>query len=100
MSPNSSPTMVLQAENVLTEPEISNVRGSYKSRLESQLAAVGSYTPAAAPMLQSQWSDMVWPARSEAVFDPATGVDRDTLVRVGKASVKVPDGFVRVRLCF
>lgn len=45
-------------------------------------------------MLEDQWKGIVWPASAEANYDPETGVDRDTLTRIGKASVAVPDGFV------
>ena len=45
-------------------------------------------------MLEGQWSGMVWPTSSVAEHDPATGVDRAILDKVGKASVVVPEGFV------
>jgi probable 2-oxoglutarate dehydrogenase E1 component DHKTD1 len=45
-------------------------------------------------MLQDQWSGMVWPASEEARSDPDTGVERETLKAIGRASVTVPDGFV------
>ena len=37
---------------------------------------------------------MVWPASKEAVFNPETGLEKETLLNVGRASVQVPDGFV------
>ena len=46
-------------------------------------------------MLKDQWSNMVWPASEEAISDPDTGVERETLKLIGRASVKVPDEFVR-----
>lgn len=46
-------------------------------------------------MLEDQWSGMVWPASKEANNDPDTGVDKKVLQDIGKASVTVPDGFVR-----
>jgi len=45
-------------------------------------------------MLGGQWAGIVWPASPEAEYDPETGVGRETLVRVGRASVDVPVGFV------
>ncbi|KAK1228005.1 hypothetical protein PQX77_008968 [Marasmius sp. AFHP31] len=83
----------LIAEEVLKEEEASNVRASYKETLEKALSGVSSYQPTA-PMLQEQWSDMVWPASGKATGDPDTGVDKDTLITVGKASITVPEGFV------
>ena len=37
---------------------------------------------------------MVWPASDEAEHDPKTGVDRNVLEKVGRASIAVPEGFV------
>lgn len=45
-------------------------------------------------MLEKQWSGLVWPASKEAVRDPDTGVNEEALVRIGNASVNVPEGFV------
>ncbi|KAF8879401.1 dehydrogenase E1 and transketolase domain-containing protein 1 [Infundibulicybe gibba] len=74
----------LISENVLDDKEISGLRTSYKSHLNSELAQVDSY---------DQWNGLVWPASKEANHTPETGVDRDTLVKVGKASIAVPPGF-------
>lgn len=46
-------------------------------------------------MLEEQWSGMVWPVSAEANPSPKTGVDRQLLEKVGKASVTLPEGFVR-----
>jgi probable 2-oxoglutarate dehydrogenase E1 component DHKTD1 len=46
-------------------------------------------------MLKEQWGSMVWPASEEAISDPDTGVERETLKVIGRASVKVPDEVVR-----
>ena len=45
-------------------------------------------------MLQKQWAGLVWPASEDAVRNPETGVNQETLVKVGKASVDVPEDFV------
>jgi hypothetical protein len=37
---------------------------------------------------------MVWPMSERAEYNPETGVEEGTLVRVGKASVQAPEGFV------
>ncbi|KAK7041441.1 hypothetical protein VNI00_009307 [Paramarasmius palmivorus] len=79
-------------EDVLTEEDVIDVRSAYKANLEQALSGVSSYRPAA-PMLQEQWNGMVWPASKEASDDPVTGVDKDILVNIGKASVMVPEGF-------
>ncbi|KJA23080.1 hypothetical protein HYPSUDRAFT_40201 [Hypholoma sublateritium FD-334 SS-4] len=82
----------LISEEVLTETDINAVRGSYKAHLESELAKVPAYGPSAS-MLEKQWTGMVWPASPKAIHDPATGVDVDILKKIGRASVKVPEGF-------
>lgn len=87
----------LLTEGVLTAADISNVRGNWKSHLESELAKVtassGPFTPAFAPVMDGAWKGMVWPASEEANHDPETGVDRGLLEKVGRASVKVPENF-------
>lgn len=45
-------------------------------------------------MLKGEWKGLVWPGSPEAVREPETGVDTETLVKVGKASTCVPGGFV------
>lgn len=46
-------------------------------------------------MLKQQWRNIVWPRNTEAKssVDINTGVEKDTLKRVGEASVWVPEGF-------
>jgi len=46
-------------------------------------------------MLSRQWKDIVWPGSKEALpsVDIITGVDKDILKRVGRASVWIPEGF-------
>lgn len=88
-----------QAEDILTPEDINAVRSSYKGHLESELAKVPSYAPSAS-MLEGQWKGMVWPASAEAVYDPVTGVDVNTLKDIGRASVKVPEGFVRFSISY
>ncbi|KAF8069209.1 dehydrogenase E1 and transketolase domain-containing protein 1 [Lyophyllum atratum] len=82
----------LKAEEILTETDIADVRSAYKSHLDTELSKVASFVPQAS-MLEDQWKGIVWPASKEAEFDPETGVDQETLVKIGRASVAVPDGF-------
>ncbi|KAI0719660.1 dehydrogenase E1 and transketolase domain-containing protein 1 [Fomitopsis betulina] len=85
----------LISENVLTEEAATAIRASYKSFLTSELEAAGSRAPVKpdAVMFKGSWSGMVWPANPDALHDPETGVDHETLLRVGRASVTVPDDF-------
>ncbi|PPQ70860.1 hypothetical protein CVT26_014083 [Gymnopilus dilepis] len=82
----------LIAEEILSMEDVSSVRTSYKAYLEEELTKVPTYKPSAS-ILQDQWSGIVWPTSADANHDPATGVDREVLQKVGKASVAVPEGF-------
>ncbi|KAF7984618.1 hypothetical protein HWV62_12831 [Athelia sp. TMB] len=82
----------LISDDVIARDEAASLRSSYKARLDSHLGEIASYTPSAS-MLADQWSGMVWPASTEANPSPKTGVDRQLLEKVGKASVTVPEGF-------
>ncbi|PPQ78664.1 hypothetical protein CVT25_010552 [Psilocybe cyanescens] len=82
----------LVTEEVLTLEDINTVRTSYKSKLEAELARMASYVPSAS-MLEKQWAGIVWPASVEAQHDPSTGVEKEKLEKIGKASVAVPEGF-------
>ncbi|TFK59686.1 dehydrogenase E1 and transketolase domain-containing protein 1 [Pluteus cervinus] len=82
----------LIAEQALTEKDITDLRSSYKAHLESELAKTPSYEPTQT-VLGGRWSSMVWPTGKDADFNPKTGVEIDTLKKVGEASVQVPGGF-------
>ncbi|KAJ7781815.1 thiamine diphosphate-binding protein [Mycena maculata] len=79
-------------EGVLDENEIASIRAAYKSELDAALSRVSSYVPSAS-MLEKQWKGMVWPASPSAERNPETGVEPEQLRDVGRASVKIPDGF-------
>lgn len=52
-------------------------------------------------MLEGQWQSMAWPRdalKDAAARNPDTGVRKEVLEEVGKASVAVPEGFVRLLL--
>ncbi|KAJ3715573.1 Transketolase, pyrimidine binding domain-containing protein [Lentinula guzmanii] len=70
----------LIADETLTPEDINSIRTQYRSQLDAALA-------------QAQWAGMVWPKSAGAIINPDTGVERDLLERVGRASVRVPEGF-------
>ncbi|KAI0353832.1 dehydrogenase E1 and transketolase domain-containing protein 1 [Trametes cingulata] len=81
-------------ENVLTKDAAESVRAQHKEFLASELSAAASHKPGSVvSALQGQWKGLVWPASRDAVWDPETGVEVDTLKRVGRASVSTPEGF-------
>ena len=84
---------------MLSPETISDVRRSYKTQLESELATTPSYVPTVS-RLEEQWTGMVWPTSKDAIHDPATGVNESSLQKVGKASVAVPEGFVCIFISF
>ncbi|KAI0084520.1 dehydrogenase E1 and transketolase domain-containing protein 1 [Irpex rosettiformis] len=94
-SRQSVPTLYeeqLISERVISSETAKSVRESYKAYLNDELSKSDSYTPSAS-MLQQQWAGLLWPGSQDAVRSPETGVDQDTLVKVGKASVDVPEDF-------
>lgn len=82
----------LIADDVMTSEEILSLRTDYKAHLDTALAQVPTYVPSQT-MLKNQWEGMVWPTSPEAAHEPETGVPREVLSRVVKASVEVPAGF-------
>lgn len=54
-----------------------------------------AYTPPM-PNFMGEDSDLVSPISGQAEHTPTTGVNKQTLLEVGKASVHVPEGFVSV----
>ncbi|KAJ6508615.1 Transketolase, pyrimidine binding domain-containing protein [Mycena sanguinolenta] len=79
-------------EEILDTSKIASVRAAYKSELEAALSRVSSHVPSAS-MLEKQWKGMVWPASPSANRNPETGVEQERLKVVGRASVKIPEGF-------
>ncbi|KAG6864116.1 hypothetical protein C0991_012381, partial [Blastosporella zonata] len=82
----------LKLEETIDAQTIASVREAHRTHLDVELAAVPSFKPTAS-MLQAQWSGMVWPASEDAVFEPETSVNEETLRTVGRASVAVPENF-------
>ncbi|KAJ7134754.1 dehydrogenase E1 and transketolase domain-containing protein 1 [Mycena epipterygia] len=82
----------LITEEILDPNKIASIRSAYKSELDGALSRVASHVPSAS-MLEKQWKGMVWPASSSADRNPETGVLEEQLKEVGRASVKIPDGF-------
>ena len=105
-----------QDEGVITREEADDVRAKHRAFLDAELekssssssnAPASNSSDAMYKPLSGTWKGMVWPTNTNSnaqsasdskhvhVMDPGTGVDIDTLRKVGGASVKVPDGFVR-----
>ncbi|KAG9031063.1 hypothetical protein FRB95_003174 [Tulasnella sp. JGI-2019a] len=83
----------LQDDGTITRAEADAHRTSYKQHLEENLKRVEQFEPEA-DMLQGKWKGIVWPAnKAEADHNPQTGVDKETLMRVGWASVETPSDF-------
>ncbi|KAF8498860.1 dehydrogenase E1 and transketolase domain-containing protein 1 [Gautieria morchelliformis] len=86
----------LVESEILPACDTQNIRDAYRTHLDTQLAAVQSHQPTA-DMLGGKWSGLVWPgpptSPSVIVHNPATGLDLDTLRRIGHHSVEVPEGF-------
>ncbi|VDB88235.1 unnamed protein product [Peniophora sp. CBMAI 1063] len=92
----SVPTLyeeALVSDEILSADAAANVRSSYKAHLQSRLDAVDSYKPTLPAPGNPEWNKLVWPPSAEAQRNPETGVSRDVLQQVGRASVAVPGGF-------
>jgi hypothetical protein len=57
------------------------------------LSKVDEYKPKS-EMLEGKWSKLVWPNSEAAKHEPDTGVPRDILIEVAKASVELHSDFV------
>ncbi|TRM58893.1 thiamine diphosphate-binding protein [Schizophyllum amplum] len=90
----------LVEDGKLTAAEAEQERTTYRAELEAELAREGARDsttgePAYKPEWKAPpgWESMVWPASSDAIRAPDTGVDERTLAEIGRASVAVPEGF-------
>lgn len=84
-----------QTENLISKEDVSALRTSYKSHLDEHLAQADAYKRSTAALFQGQWKGIVWPASEDAVRDPDTGYEEEELKVIGRASVGVPEDFVR-----
>ncbi|WWC87694.1 oxoglutarate dehydrogenase (succinyl-transferring), E1 component [Kwoniella dendrophila CBS 6074] len=82
----------LKQQDILSEESASKLRQEYTAYLEEQFSRMESYQPES-NMLQVKWKNFVWPAESHADHNPDTGVDKQQLVEIAKASVTLPDNF-------
>ena len=69
------------------------MRKSFTATLDADMNKIDEYKPKS-EMLEGKWSDLVWPNSESAKHEPDTGVERDTLIEVAKASVTLADDFV------
>ncbi|WVQ94500.1 oxoglutarate dehydrogenase (succinyl-transferring), E1 component [Kwoniella sp. CBS 9459] len=82
----------LKEQDELPAEQASADRKAYVAQLEEQFAKSENYKPKS-EMLEGKWNGFAWPADSGAQHAPETGVDKDQLIEVAKASVDVPDSF-------
>lgn len=85
---------------IINETVANTFRKDCVAYLQSELEQSTSYKPTSEwdpgqekSVARGKWNDMVWPASSAANYHPETGVNKDTLMKVGRASVKTTDGF-------
>jgi probable 2-oxoglutarate dehydrogenase E1 component DHKTD1 len=83
----------LQSDGVISSDEASQLRKAFTATLDADLGKIDEYKPKS-DMLEGKWSKLVWPNSEAASHEPDTGVDRDVLVKVAKASVTLPEDFV------
>lgn len=95
LSPESVWTLTIQKEGVISSEQAADLRKSYTATLDADLVKVDDYKPKS-DMLEGKWSKLVWPNSDAAKHEPGTGVDRELLTEVAKASVALPDNFVSI----
>jgi probable 2-oxoglutarate dehydrogenase E1 component DHKTD1 len=69
------------------------LRKSFTATLDTDMNKIDEYKPKS-EMLEGKWSELVWPNSELAKHEPDTGVERNTLIEVAKASVTLPEDFV------
>ena len=82
----------LVAEGVLSQDEADGMVNDMQSRLEADFAAASSYKPNKADWLEGAWSGFD-AARGFDARRGETAVPIETLQEIGKALVRVPEGF-------
>jgi 2-oxoglutarate dehydrogenase, E1 component len=81
----------LVAESSMAASDVERMVGDFNARLDSEFEASKTHKPERADWLQSNWTGFEVAPKSYHRAD--TGVDKDTLLQVGKALSTVPDGF-------
>jgi probable 2-oxoglutarate dehydrogenase E1 component DHKTD1 len=78
-------------EQVLTTDDITKIREQQQDALAAQLKKTDDYKPSPSYHLEGNWKGIehIVKGQSEQID---TGLERDTLVRVGKQSVTAPEG--------
>ncbi|EKM51353.1 uncharacterized protein PHACADRAFT_152038 [Phanerochaete carnosa HHB-10118-sp] len=90
----------LISEGVIDSSTAESIRSLHKDHLNSELAAADTFDP---PPLEhtAQWKGIVSPLNDAAgieqespvLYHPETGIQKELLVEIGKASVATPEGF-------
>ncbi|MCA0424649.1 MAG: 2-oxoglutarate dehydrogenase E1 component, partial [Proteobacteria bacterium] len=84
----------LIGEGLVTQAEVDKMRADWQQRLDVEFEAGQSYKPNKADWLDGKWQGLK-AAASETRDDPRrgqTGVDAETLKRIGRAITRVPEG--------
>jgi 2-oxoglutarate dehydrogenase E1 component len=81
----------LADENLVKEEEAEKLKSTFWDKLEQEFIASESYRPNKADWLDGRWSSITLP--EEGPRRGNTGVDLDTLRRIGEKLTEVPKGF-------
>ncbi len=82
----------LIGEGLITQAEVDKLKADWKARLETEFEAGQDYRPNKADWLDGQWKSFK-PALDEGPRRGETGVELDTLVKIGTQLTKVPADF-------
>ncbi|XP_045449250.1 probable 2-oxoglutarate dehydrogenase E1 component DHKTD1 homolog, mitochondrial [Melitaea cinxia] len=80
----------LLSEGIVAASDVEEISSSYHKYLQTQYEAANSYVPEVS-YYQDQWSSITHAPRAIEIWD--TGVDRELLKLIGRASVSTPKDF-------
>ncbi|MGI9351444.1 MAG: 2-oxoglutarate dehydrogenase E1 component [Rhizobiaceae bacterium] len=80
-------------DGLITEEEYKNLREEWRNYLENEFEAGQSYKPNKADWLDGAWSGLSVPDNEDETRRGKTGVDKQTLVEIGKKITEVPKDF-------
>lgn len=85
----------LEVMGLVSRQSFENTRKQLTDHLDREFSKItsGNYKPTELEAFQGKWATMKQPNRHDLYVNNATGVDVNTLLQVGMASVKLPEGF-------
>lgn len=80
-------------EGVVTQADVDKMKADFRKHLDEAFEAGSAYVPNKADWLDGEWSGLTIADREDDARRGTTGVEMDTLKRIGEAITTVPDDF-------